>query len=152
MRVMSLLTSTGLHCIRYTHCLRKPTYSNWSPCSLARLSFSSFGSFTINLRTGTPWKCAQLLSYIARVRLLFRLFLIGRDQQREECFHTFLECDMPLKRVNCRGNIRFLHGLLDLSHDQPRSVVWSMSMSIQQDGLSNAHATTPLDSLFDVVA
>ena len=49
------------------HFLSKPTCSRSGPFSRATLFF-----LLINTgRTGTPWECARLMSYIARVRLPF---------------------------------------------------------------------------------
>ena len=81
--------------------------------------------------TSIPRKCELLMSYIARVRLPFSLFLVVGDEQREreECFHTFQRWH-PAEEFRCRGNIGFLHGLLDLSLDQPRRVVGSIRVAL----------------------
>ena len=90
LRVMSLPTSTRIQ--RAIHALfSKPTYPRLGLFSRASLSFSfsSSGSSTNTRRTGTPWKCARLISYIARVRLPSPLPDCGRRTEtlsRGSCF------------------------------------------------------------------
>ena len=93
----------------------------------------------------------------------FRIFLTVRDEQREECFHTFQRWHSA-EEFSCTGKIEFLYDLLDLSHDLSRPVVCSTRVTLvgvdptqkhclgsfcvhvlTKDGLLNAHGTTSLD-------
>ena len=91
----------------------------------------------------------------------FRFFLTLRDEQN--AFTPSRE-DIPLnEEFSCRRNIRFLHGVLHLSHDpqfgrpaSPLSVsiqrrdtalAPSASMSSRRRCTPNVHATAPLDFL-----
>ena len=129
---------------------------------MANVFQSASGSSTNNLRTGTSWKCAQLLSYVARVRLPFCLFLTVGERTESGCFHTFQRWHSA-EAFSCTGNIRFLHGLLDLSQPiescslvDPHYLVGvdpelghrlgSFCLHVlSKDGLPNAHDTAPLD-------
>ena len=137
------------------HVLNKTTYSRSGPFSRAAHLSDREGVPQTIFALVTSWKCARLMSYTARVRFPSRLFLTVRDEQREECFHTF-------QRWHSARRFQ-LHGLLDLSHDKSRRVVWSTRIALvgidlaqvtlpwlllylnilPKDGLPCAHATAP---------
>ena len=105
------------------------------------------------------------MSYIARVRLPFASSWLWETKREEECFHTFQRWHSA-GEFSCRKNIGFLRGLLDLSHDQSRPVVWSTRTTLvgvdptqgrclgsfcihvlAKDCFPNVHATAPPDFL-----
>ena len=69
LRVMRLPTSTGVHCA--TRALSQQANVFQIGSVLACEPLFLLESSTNTRRTGTPWECARLRSYIARVRLHF---------------------------------------------------------------------------------
>ena len=129
---------------------------------MANVFQSASGSSTNNLRTGTSWKSARLLSYSCKGSLAFLPLLDCETRTESGCFHTFQRWHSA-KAFSCTGNIRFLHGLLDLSQPiescslvDPHYLVGvdpelehrlgSFCLHVlSKDGLPNAHDTAPLD-------
>ena len=136
LRAMRLSTRARVHCAVQCTFFQQASVLGLATSSLSlSLSLSLASRFlsssrisTNDLRNGTPWKCARLMSYIARVRLPFASSGL-RETGREWCFHTFQRWHSAEEFSGGR-DVGFLRGLLDFSHDQSRSVVRSIRIAL----------------------
>ena len=88
------------------------------------------------VHTPTPWKRDGVCRTSQWFACLSSLLDCERTN-RERRALTLSRGSIPLMRFSGRGNVGFFHGLLDLSHDQWRPVVWSTRITFGRCG-SNA--------------
>ena len=120
LRAMRLPTSTGVHCaihaLEQANVFQIDVRASHSPHLLSSTHTHSSHRCSMEVRT------ADVVH--RKGSFAFRLFLTARDDQREECFHSFQRWHSA-EDFSCSGKVRFLHGLVDLSHDQSKTTAWS---------------------------